>query len=80
MDAAGVLPSFAGIAVHDAWAPYDTYAGVAGHGLCNAPCCANCTPSSRRHRKADVIWARQAIDALLTLKRAPPAPPAHGRR
>lgn len=34
MDAAGVLPSFAGIAVHDAWAPYDTYAGVAGHALC----------------------------------------------
>ena len=25
MDAAGVLPAFAGIAVHDAWAPYDTY-------------------------------------------------------
>src|ERR1019366_9104686 len=25
MEAMGVLPSFAGIAVHDAWAPYDTY-------------------------------------------------------
>jgi transposase len=36
MDAAGVLPSFAGIAVHDAWAPYDTCTGVAGHALCNA--------------------------------------------
>jgi transposase len=36
MDAAGVLPAFAGIAVHDAWAPYDGYAGVAGHALCNA--------------------------------------------
>ena len=36
MDAAGVLPSFAGIACHDAWAPYDTYTGVAGHALCGA--------------------------------------------
>lgn len=24
MDAAGALPFFAGVAVHDAWAPYDT--------------------------------------------------------
>ncbi len=29
MDAAGILPAFTGIAVHDAWAPYDTYQGVA---------------------------------------------------
>ena len=36
MNAAGVLPSFTGIAVHDAWAPYDTYDGVAGDGLCVA--------------------------------------------
>jgi len=25
MNAAGILPNFTGIAVHDAWAPYDTY-------------------------------------------------------
>jgi len=25
MDAAGVLPEFTGVAVHDAWAPYHTY-------------------------------------------------------
>ena len=30
MDAMGILPGFAGIAVHDAWAPYDTYAAP-GH-------------------------------------------------
>jgi transposase len=35
MDAMGILPSFAGIAVHDAWAPYDTYA-TADHQLCCA--------------------------------------------
>ena len=37
MDAAGVLPAFAGIACHDAWKPYDSYHGVAGHALCGAP-------------------------------------------
>jgi hypothetical protein len=36
MDAAGVLPVFTGIAVHDAWAPYDTYRAVT-HALCGAP-------------------------------------------
>lgn len=35
MDAAGVLPVFTGIAVHDAWAPYDCYP-AATHALCNA--------------------------------------------
>jgi len=35
MDQAGILPRFRGIAVHDAWAPYDTYTG-AGHCLCAA--------------------------------------------
>ena len=36
MDAAGVLPAFVGIACHDAWKPYDSYNGVAGHALCGA--------------------------------------------
>jgi transposase len=36
MKAAGVLPSFGGIAVHDAWKPYDTFDNVAGHALCNS--------------------------------------------
>ena len=31
----GILPSFAGVAVHDAWAPYDTYTGP-DHQLCCA--------------------------------------------
>lgn len=35
MDAAGCCPAFTGIAVHDAWAPYDTYQ-VLTHALCNA--------------------------------------------
>ena len=70
MDAAGVLPSFAGIAVHDAWAPYDTYTGVAGHALCNAHLLRELTAVTETGSKLDVIWAKQAIDALITLKDA----------
>ena len=33
MKAAGVLPSFVGVAVHDAWKPYDSFDNVAGHGI-----------------------------------------------
>jgi transposase len=35
MDAAGVLPGFGGVAVHDGWAPYWRYQG-ATHALCAA--------------------------------------------
>ena len=34
IDAAGVLPDFAGVAVHDGWAPYRNYTACR-HGLCN---------------------------------------------
>jgi transposase len=34
IDAAGVLPAFGGVAVHDGWAPYRNYPGCE-HGLCN---------------------------------------------
>ncbi|MCA1677789.1 MAG: IS66 family transposase [Actinobacteria bacterium] len=34
IDAAGVLPGFEGVAVHDGWAPYRNYRGC-DHGLCN---------------------------------------------
>ncbi len=79
MDAAGVLPSFAGIAVHDAWAPYDTYDGVAGHALCNAHLLRELTAVTETGSTMDVIWARQAIEALLKLKDAAEAARASGR-
>jgi len=34
IDAAGILPAFEGVAVHDGWAPYRNYPGCE-HGLCN---------------------------------------------
>jgi transposase len=64
MDAAGVLPLFAGIACHDAWKPYDSYDGVAGHALCNAHLLRELTAVTETGTADDVIWARQAIDAL----------------
>lgn len=78
MDAAGVLPSFAGIACHDAWQPYDGYGGVAGHALCNAHLLRELAAVTETGTEDDVIWARQAIDALLELKKAADAARAAG--
>ena len=58
MDAAGVLPSFAGIACHDAWAPYDCYQDVAGHALCNAHLLRELTAVTETGTADDVIWAQ----------------------
>jgi transposase len=69
MDDAGILPRFRGIAVHDAWAPYDTYT-LAKHALCGAHilrelawAIEQCPAAGQWH------WATQARDALLDLKR-----------
>jgi transposase len=78
MNAAGVLPAFGGIACHDAWAPYDCYPGVAGHALCGAHVLRELTAVTETGTGADVIWARQAIDALLALKKAADAARAAG--
>ncbi|HEV8555656.1 MAG TPA: IS66 family transposase [Actinophytocola sp.] len=68
MDHAGVLSGFAGVAVHDAWAPYDTYTQVT-HALCNShllrelQAVADLAPTGQPW-----CWATQAADALLELK------------
>jgi len=70
MDAAGVLPAFAGIAVHDAWAPYDCYQDVAGHALCGAHVLRELVAVTETGTDLDVTWAQQAADALNALNQA----------
>ena len=70
MKAAGILPSFAGIAVHDAWAPYDTFGNVAGHALCGAHVIRELVAVTETGADLDRAWAQQAIDALLALNEA----------
>jgi transposase len=65
---AGVLPGFTGVAVHDAWAPYDTYLD-ADHQLCCAHALrelqgvADCRPADQW------CWADQAADALVAMQK-----------
>jgi transposase len=79
MRAAGVLPFFAGVAVHDAWAPYGTFAGVAGHALCGAHVLRELVAVTETGTDLDKTWARQAIDALVALDQAAEAARAAGR-
>ena len=54
----------------DAWAPYDCYRDLAGHALRNAHLLRELTAVTETGAADDVIWAGQAIDALLELKKA----------
>jgi transposase len=68
MDAAGVLPRFTGIAVHDAWAPYDTYTH-ATHALCNAHVLRELIYVTDTATGPTADLAAQAIGALQQLHR-----------
>jgi transposase len=74
MDPAGVLPGFAGIAVHDAWAPYDTYT-EATHALCNAHALRELAAVTEQSTPGSWCWATQATDALRELKTLTEAAP-----
>jgi transposase len=67
MDAAGVLPGFTGVAVHDAWAPYDTYKN-ATHALCNAHALRELVYVTDTAPAAVAALAGQAIDAMVAIK------------
>jgi transposase len=67
IDAGGILPGFTGVAVHDAWAPYDCY-GDATHVLCCAHLLRELIAATETGQAN--VWAQQAIDALLALKHA----------
>jgi transposase len=79
MTAAGVLPFFTGIAVHDAWKPYDTFDNVAGHALCGAHVLRELVAVTETGTELDRAWAQQAIDALLALDQAAEAARAAGK-
>jgi transposase len=67
MDAAGVLPQFTGVAVHDAWAPYDTYRD-ASHALCNAHALRELQAITDQSPTGQWCWAEQTADALREMK------------
>jgi transposase len=67
MAAMGILPSFAGVAVHDAWAPYDTYA-PAGHQLCCAHALRELQAVTDRAVAGEWCWAAQAAEALIMMQ------------
>ena len=79
MRAAGVLPFFTGIAVHDAWKPYDTFENVAGHALCGAHVLRELVAVTETGTDLDRAWAQQAIDALLALDEAAEGARAAGK-
>ena len=67
MKAMGVLPSFAGVAVHDAWAPYDTYQ-VPDHQLCCAHALRELQAVTDAAPQGQWCWAAQAAEALTAMQ------------
>lgn len=67
MDAAGVLPRFSGVAVHDAWSPYDTYT-QATHALCNAHAVRELVYVIDTAPEPVADLAGQAINAMVNIK------------
>ena len=74
IDDFAVLPGYSGIAVHDAWAPYDTYTATR-HVLGGAHLLRELTAVVDHHQLRATTtpedgwcWAQQALDALLAIK------------
>lgn len=80
MNDMAVLPTFTGIAVHDAWAPYDTYTN-ASHALCNSHALRELQAVTDHHATSDNpsawCWADQVSNALLALNHTITANPGH---
>jgi transposase len=68
IEAMGVLPSFTGVAVHDAWAPYDGYPG-ADHQLCCAHALRELQAVTDAAPAGQWCWATQATEAITTMQR-----------
>ena len=67
MEAMGILPSFAGVAVHDAWAPYDTYAAP-DHQLCCAHALRELQAVTDACPAGQWCWATQAAEAITAMQ------------
>jgi transposase len=67
MEAMGILPRFAGVAVHDAWAPYDTYAAP-DHQLCSAHALRELQAVTDAAPQGQWCWATQAAEALIRMQ------------
>jgi transposase len=67
MQAMGVLPWFAGVAVHDAWAPYDTYAAP-DHQLCCAHALRELQAVTDACSTGQWCWATQAAEAITAMQ------------
>ena len=69
IDDAGILARFRGVAVHDAWAPYDTYLD-AEHQLCCAHALRELQAvTDTAPPENDWCWATQAADALVAMQK-----------
>jgi transposase len=78
MEAMGVLASFGGVAVHDAWAPYDTYSS-ADHQLCCAHALRELQAVTDGAPEGEWCWAAQAADALTAMQALASEAIAQGR-
>ena len=67
IEAMGVLPAFAGVAVHDAWAPYDSYASAA-HQLCCAHALRELQAVTDAAPAGQWCWAAQAAEAITAMQ------------
>jgi transposase len=67
IEAMGILPRFAGVAVHDAWAPYDTYTAPE-HQLCCAHALRDLQAVADAAPQGQWCWATQAADALTAMQ------------
>jgi transposase len=65
MDAAGILPTFQGCAIHDFWKSYLKY--DCQHALCNAHLLRKLV---FLHEQENQTWAKAMIDHLLAIKQA----------
>ena len=78
MKAMGVLPSFAGVAVHDAWAPYDTYT-TPDHQLCCAHALRELQAVTDAAAEGQWCWATQAAEALTAMQTLVAEAISHGQ-